>query len=1158
MSTYRNWVGPSIGKPSDPAFDKACWRKAFIMDTCPYGFDYNTKTCWAQCPMAYPVECGFECLRQNDDCGSEIYAKFVSVANAFFSVQILGVFGAFAKLSKNVRVGIKCARAMFGTMRAIVNYIRAIKVSDPQTPQDKILLALYQTSYVTIDLPVSIVMCMGRSYNWQVLDPASVAMGTIQTYGVIVDDLIDKGKSDNGTSLTAKQYTRVVADKVLMTIATLFYVDLTRISGLLSEYIQTICGPTQLVGEIDDGTDPNTLGLRTVGKAFANSGSSWERRGDGVVKITFMSTDTKDVTVNILSGGDKFDEKDVPAGKTVTWTSTVKELGGKTLYLDRWRPGFLGLPGTGGGSLKLWVPRASEGGHLEITAKLNRSQCHPSIMAPNHADSINTPRVDAVFSSLKTPDVEDKRSVVGEPRLSNSPSSSNRFSIVGNVLQLLIVASMVTYAYGQLFYFTDAYSDLSTTIGKWFGVPPNAPKDSDDGHKEMIRPTFFFLFCFLPIAASLVFLEVLKHFNVRRITSHYLLNFTRVLRRKPSIFGWVARVSLGELLFLAFLVGGNVYVFHYYYMNRVERNRQRGREFNFELYLEMVALTLGFVCIYNMAFLFLPATRNCVWMEFLNISYANGIKYHRWVGVITVLTALFHCLGYYWSWIRQDEWKENALPCFDCAVGSKEGHDPWMNFFGEIALLAFLAIGLTSIPWVRRKMYNTFYNVHHLFLIGTIFAVLHWNPILAWIFPSVMLYTVSRAISSSNGFTPVAVREFMTLSHDVVKVVLSRSTAPADNYKVGQFVYLNVPTISKLQWHAFTIASSPRTSPDALTILLKSLGDWTEDLVKYSEDCKKNNVLPTMYMDGYYGASLEMYDEYSTVCLVGGGIGVTPLLSILEDIVAKLQKGETLRQKVIFIFSFRELSLLEEIHPVLMQIKELDPQQQYFSLHFSLTRAPTTEQLDELIDRERLAGKPHVSATKYDSSVTSKTPRPFTEPLRTRTSKVMMFGASFLVTLIVVLLVKYGNKVQVDDENLWPLQNFVEISLLIAVGMITVYTSVALDKKTHDPKTNTSRNHDMLETPRLPSIAADVHTFQNLISEYNVDVGRRPNIPELIESAFVEHRAFSKAHPSSSAAGNKTIGVFVSGPEELKKAVEYAIAEIGSKHFDVHEEEFEL
>lgn len=500
VSTYRNWVGPSIGKASDPAFDKTCWRKAYIMNECPYGFDYKMKTCWAQCPMAFPVKCGFECIKQNDDCGSEIYAKFVSVANAFMSVQIKGVFGEFAKLSKTVRVGIKCARAMLGTMRAIVNYIRALKVSNPQTTEENLLLALYQTSYITIDLPVSTVMCMGRPYNDQVLDPASVIMGNFQMivgevlarqdkilkswgnfkafllrlnftsavndlketeisslktdmessstcgyelqrltdrtwraiaemkeaspgiskdslrvavyksdlmlndiptvtnncmeqiivesdeatayktrdilrkmYGVIVDNLIDKGKSDNGTSLIAKQYTRVVADKVFMSIASVFYIDLTRISGLLSEYIETICGPTLLVGEIDDGNDANTLGLRIVGDAFQHSTTSWQRKGDGVVQITFASDDTKDVTVNIYSGGDKFDEQNVPAGKTVTWTSTVKALGGKTLYLDRWRPEFLSLPSTSGGSLNLWVPRASKGGHLIVEAKINVS-----------------------------------------------------------------------------------------------------------------------------------------------------------------------------------------------------------------------------------------------------------------------------------------------------------------------------------------------------------------------------------------------------------------------------------------------------------------------------------------------------------------------------------------------------------------------------------------------------------------------------------------------------------------------------------------------------------------------------------------------------------------------------------------------------------------
>ncbi|CAI5742877.1 unnamed protein product [Hyaloperonospora brassicae] len=496
--TYPNWVGPTIGKPSDPAFDKACWRRTHIMKVCPFGFDRHLKICWAQCPLAYPVRCGFECIRQSDDCGAEMYAKFVSAANAFFSVQIMGVFGEFKKLAQPVRVGIKCARAMFGTMRAIVNYIRAIKVSNPKMPREHLVLALYQTSYITIDLPVSTVMCMGRSYNWQVLDPLSVAMGSVQvlvgeaiarqdsilrtwgkfkafllrsnftyavndlneteisslktgmqsqsmcgyelqrltdrtwrtiaemkhaapnlsedelrvavyqselmlhdiptvtnncmaqlvaesdeptayktrdtlrkTYSVIVDELIDKGHSDNGTSLAATQYTRVLADKMFMAVATVFYIDLTRVSGLLSEYIETLCGPTQVIGEIDDGSDFKTVGLRLVGDVFGQTSVAWRRRGDGVVHISLCNTDAKDVTVNMISAGEKVGEQLVAANATAVWNATVEQLGGKTLYLDRWRPGFLGLPGTGGGSLKLWVPRARDGGHLDLFVRVN-------------------------------------------------------------------------------------------------------------------------------------------------------------------------------------------------------------------------------------------------------------------------------------------------------------------------------------------------------------------------------------------------------------------------------------------------------------------------------------------------------------------------------------------------------------------------------------------------------------------------------------------------------------------------------------------------------------------------------------------------------------------------------------------------------------------
>ncbi|CAH0489921.1 unnamed protein product [Peronospora farinosa] len=494
-STYRNWVGPWKMSP-----DTACYRQAHIMNVCPDNFDRNeiTNTCWAECPVEYPVECGMECIRQNDDCGIEVTSKVSAVAMTVFSSATFGVFGELAKLGKTISRAVRCTNSMMLVMRGILRYIRTMKAEDPQASDRKMLILLYQTSTVVTDLPIAITVCMGKPVpsnlrmsqyvlstaqwvlmqalannasiisNWQHFkafltganfteaaveitegeissletamkqnsscggdlmsltgrvwltvngyredvpgitddeirlkisdsnlvkyDVPTVTNNCMQqmvsesnvatayttretlrkTFGVIINDLIKSGKSDNGTSLEEKERAFRTIDMGFSTLAATL-MDPTRITLLLSEFIQTICGPTQFMGEIDDGTEAATLGLNTLEDAFKGSSSSWTKKGDGVVIINFTSTDEKDVSVNIMSGGDKVDEVAVNAGETVQWKSSIQVLGGKTLYLDRWRPGFLGLPGKGGGSLVLWVPKGSQGGHLEIDAKLNVS-----------------------------------------------------------------------------------------------------------------------------------------------------------------------------------------------------------------------------------------------------------------------------------------------------------------------------------------------------------------------------------------------------------------------------------------------------------------------------------------------------------------------------------------------------------------------------------------------------------------------------------------------------------------------------------------------------------------------------------------------------------------------------------------------------------------
>uniref|UniRef100_H3GEF4 Jacalin-type lectin domain-containing protein n=1 Tax=Phytophthora ramorum TaxID=164328 RepID=H3GEF4_PHYRM len=413
------------------------------------------------------------------------------------SLATFGLYGEFKSMAKGIQTAFKCAKEMANLVKQLTKYTRIIKVSDPQTSQDKLLTMLYQTDNVVFDLPVTICTCLGikvaekvkfadkvtntaelvlkevisnansivsswssftsfmekvalgepiSSLNetditslksamesnttcgfdmkrvadrtWmtvaalrqqnpemsendlrvamsksdlvlseipivtnncmtELIDESGEATayttrGTLRkTFSGIVEDLITSGTSSNGTFLAAEEYAYKVADKV----ASFYGVwDVTGITNVLAEYFQTICGPTKFIGDIDDGTAEDALGLTMAGDAFNGSSGSWTKEGDGTVSITFESSDTDDVTVNIQSGGSKLDEVDVATGETVTWSSNVTALGGKTLYLDRWRPGILGLPGTGGGSLLMWVPRATEsGGNLKLAVKLNVS-----------------------------------------------------------------------------------------------------------------------------------------------------------------------------------------------------------------------------------------------------------------------------------------------------------------------------------------------------------------------------------------------------------------------------------------------------------------------------------------------------------------------------------------------------------------------------------------------------------------------------------------------------------------------------------------------------------------------------------------------------------------------------------------------------------------
>ncbi|KAM4799619.1 NADPH oxidase 1 isoform 2-T2 [Urocitellus parryii] len=106
--------------------------------------------------------------------------------------------------------------------------------------------------------------------------------------------------------------------------------------------------------------------------------------------------------------------------------------------------------------------------------------------------------------------------------------------------------------------------------------------------------------------------------------------------------------------------------------------------------------------------------------------------------------------------------------------------------------------------------------------------------------------------------------------------------------EVGQYIFVNCPSISFLEWHPFTLTSAPEE--DFFSIHIRAAGDWTENLIRVFE--QQNSLIPRIEVDGPFGTASEDVFQYEVAVLVGAGIGVTPFASILKSIWFKLQHSD--------------------------------------------------------------------------------------------------------------------------------------------------------------------------------------------------------------------------------------------------------------------------
>uniref|UniRef100_A0A665W110 NADPH oxidase 2 n=1 Tax=Echeneis naucrates TaxID=173247 RepID=A0A665W110_ECHNA len=232
---------------------------------------------------------------------------------------------------------------------------------------------------------------------------------------------------------------------------------------------------------------------------------------------------------------------------------------------------------------------------------------------------------------------------------------------------------------------------------------------------------------------------------------------------------------------------------------------------------------------------------------------------------------------------------------------------------GVAITLALILIITSSMEVIRRSYFEVFWYTHHLFVIFFIGLVFHgygrivrgqtsdslnisnpkicaeqfktWGqngshceiPVFAgnppgtwkWVLAPMILYVCERLVRLYRSHQKVVITKVVMHPSKTLELQMKRK---GFSMEVGQYVFIQCPSVSRLEWHPFTLTSAPEE--DYFSAHIRIVGDWTQALTFKVQ----------VAIDGPFGTASEDVFRYEVVMLVGAGIGVTPFASILKSV----------------------------------------------------------------------------------------------------------------------------------------------------------------------------------------------------------------------------------------------------------------------------------
>ncbi|KAF9095227.1 hypothetical protein BGX29_006573 [Mortierella sp. GBA35] len=385
----------------------------------------------------------------------------------------------------------------------------------------------------------------------------------------------------------------------------------------------------------------------------------------------------------------------------------------------------------------------------------------------------------------------------------------------------------------------------------------------------------------------------------------------------------------------------------------------------------------GICLIWDCSIILLPVCRNI--LRILRVSFLNNlipidenIWFHKITAYSIVVCTAIHSIGHYVNVYKMNKLHMEGDPWFPQSAGQVLYKSP-AGVTGHIMLLCMVLMYTTAKQSQRHKSFEAFWYTHHLAMVMLGALMFHGVGCIVkdengvcrgynsyqYLLIGYCLYIVERGIRFYRGRLETRLVKAIQHPAGVIELQIQK---PSFKYKPGQYMFINVPDISKYQWHPFTITSSP--FEDYVSVHIRQAGDWTRALgtrmgveregkegkdngrgrqaasgaaPKLRPGEKKTELIddrgeeihvragfsmPEVKIDGPFGAPTEDVFDHEIVVLVGSGIGVTPFASILRDIWYRANNNMSLKTKrVEFFWICRDLSSFKWFQSLLATIE---------------------------------------------------------------------------------------------------------------------------------------------------------------------------------------------------------------------------------------------